>query len=168
MRGAAATSRGFLQGTYSKSAKVNGKLSWTKGSHALWWSTNGIWIVGNKGSIGSTSGFLFDRFIGSEVSGLPYALNNEFEYQNGNDWVKPINEIFVKCTSLETVGKYISSKIEAKVRQWIKYILIPLLGKVSCGNHEEDSCADCPQGNGESWCSGDCKWVNGNCLPKGL
>ena len=105
MTGVAATERGFLQGTYSKSAKVNGKLTWIKGSHALWWSTNENWIVGNKGSIGSTSGFLFDRWIGSEASGLPYALNNEFEYQNGNDWVKPINEIFVKCTSLETVGK---------------------------------------------------------------
>ena len=31
MTGVAATERGFLQGTYSKSAKVNGKLTWTKG-----------------------------------------------------------------------------------------------------------------------------------------
>ena len=108
MSGAAETSKGFVQGTYSKTAKENGKLSWTSASYALWWAPNKYWVVGNKGSIGSTSGFLFDRFIGSEVSGLPYAMNNEFEYQNGNDWVKPRNEIFVKCTSLETVaGKYI-------------------------------------------------------------
>ena len=42
------------------------------------------------------------------------------------------------------------------------------LGKVDCGGHHEGSCADCPQGNGEKWCNGDCKWVNGNCLSKGL
>ena len=105
MTGAAATAKGFVQGTYSKSAKENGKLTWTNDNHALWWSTNGVWIVGTKGSIGGTSGFLFDRFLGSEASGLPYALNNEFEYHDGNDWVKPINEIFVDCTSLEIIGK---------------------------------------------------------------
>ena len=127
MTGVAATERGFLQGTYSKSAKVNGKLTWTKDSHALWWSTNENWIVGTKGSIGSTSGFLFDRWIGSEASGLPYALNNEFEYQNGNDWVKPINEIFVTCTSLETVGTYIiikdSTKIQAMDKIYFDFII---------------------------------------------
>ena len=100
MTGAAATERGFLQGTYSKSAKVNGKLTWTKGSHALWSSTNEIWIVGLKESIGGTKGFLIGRSLG-----LPYALNNEFEYHDGNDWVKPIDEIFVECTSLEIIGK---------------------------------------------------------------
>ena len=39
---------------------------------------------------------------------------------------------------------------------------------VSCGNHQEASCADCPQGNGRKLCKGDCKWVNGNCVSKGL
>ena len=109
MTGAAATAKGFVQGTYSKTAKENGKLTWTKGSHALWFSTNGLWIVGNTGSVGGSSGFIFARL------GLPYSsLINQWEYYNGNDWVKPINEITVQCTSLETVGKYISSKIEKK------------------------------------------------------
>ena len=35
-----------------------------------------------------------------------------------------------------------------------------LTGNVSCGNHGATTCADCPQGNGASWCHGDCRWVD--------
>merc|ERR1711971_83889 len=41
-------------------------------------------------------------------------------------------------------------------------------GGVSCGNHNANTCADCPQGNGASWCNGDCQWVNGQCQDKDL
>ena len=117
MSGAAEASTGFVQGTYSKTAKENGKLTWTKGSHVLWFSTIGVWFVGNAGSIGGFEGFIF------APGDLPYSsLINQWRYYNGNDWVKPINEITVQCTSLETVGKYISSKIEAKGRQWTKFL----------------------------------------------
>eukprot|EP00427_Karlodinium_veneficum_P040848 CAMPEP_0169252790 /NCGR_PEP_ID=MMETSP1016-20121227/38247_1 /TAXON_ID=342587 /ORGANISM="Karlodinium micrum, Strain CCMP2283" /LENGTH=193 /DNA_ID=CAMNT_0009334043 /DNA_START=53 /DNA_END=635 /DNA_ORIENTATION=+ len=34
---------------------------------------------------------------------------------------------------------------------------------VSCGAHHAASCADCPEGNGEPWCNGDCFWKNGYC-----
>ena len=37
---------------------------------------------------------------------------------------------------------------------------------VSCGNHQANSCAKCPQGNGATWCNGDCKWSNGQCISK--
>ena len=30
--------------------------------------------------------------------------------------------------------------------------------EVSCGNHQAATCQDCPQGNGASWCNGDCTW----------
>ena len=29
---------------------------------------------------------------------------------------------------------------------------------VSCGGHVAKNCGECPSGNGESWCSGDCEW----------
>lgn len=29
---------------------------------------------------------------------------------------------------------------------------------VSCGNHKASSCDHCPQGNGETWCHGECSW----------
>ena len=31
--------------------------------------------------------------------------------------------------------------------------------EVSCGNHEASSCAECTQGNGASWCNGECEWT---------
>lgn len=34
--------------------------------------------------------------------------------------------------------------------------------EVSCGNHEASSCAECPQGNGASWCNGECEWTSEN------
>ena len=34
---------------------------------------------------------------------------------------------------------------------------------VSCGQHTARSCAECPQGNGKSWCNGDCRWRDGEC-----
>ena len=36
--------------------------------------------------------------------------------------------------------------------------------QVSCGGHFADFCADCPQGHGEIWCNGDCRWVNEQCI----
>ena len=44
-----------------------------------------------------------------------------------------------------------------------------ILDKVSCGNHEADRCSECPQGNGASWCNGDCHWDVSNtvCIEMG-
>ena len=40
--------------------------------------------------------------------------------------------------------------------------------QVSCGNHKAATCSDCPQGNGPSWCNGECFWdrVGGECLDR--
>ena len=45
----------------------------------------------------------------------------------------------------------------------MKLIKVFFIGSVCCGNHEANTCADCPQGKGAHWCNGDCKWVNGQC-----
>eukprot|EP00929_Paragymnodinium_shiwhaense_P074537 TRINITY_DN38158_c0_g1_i2.p1 TRINITY_DN38158_c0_g1~~TRINITY_DN38158_c0_g1_i2.p1 ORF type:complete len:777 (-),score=190.19 TRINITY_DN38158_c0_g1_i2:756-3086(-) len=37
--------------------------------------------------------------------------------------------------------------------------------RVTCGGHQADGCAGCPQGNGASWCHTDCTWVLGQCVP---
>ena len=39
---------------------------------------------------------------------------------------------------------------------------------VDCGSHEAKTCADCPQGNGPSWCNGQCMWSNGECIDIGI
>ena len=42
------------------------------------------------------------------------------------------------------------------------------VAKISGGSHPADSCEDCPQGHGEKWCHGDCKWLDSSskCIPK--
>ena len=50
----------------------------------------------------------------------------------------------------------------------MKLINAIFLDSVSCGKHKATTCADCPQGNGASWCNGDCQWVNEQCQSKGL
>ena len=84
-------------GVFEKSDKVNGKLSWTKGSHAVWLATNEVWMVGYKRDIGTRQSFL-----NGPGSGLPYGNTNDWSYWNGFDWVNPINEITVKCTNVAT------------------------------------------------------------------
>eukprot|EP00956_Cyclotella_meneghiniana_P030344 scaffold75971_cov75-Cyclotella_meneghiniana.AAC.2 len=37
---------------------------------------------------------------------------------------------------------------------------------VSCGSHRAANCGQCPQGHGEAWCNGDCRWANPYCVPK--
>ena len=40
-------------------------------------------------------------------------------------------------------------------------------GYVSCGGHLAATCSECPQGNGASWCNGECEWKNEECVSKG-
>ena len=70
------------EGVFVKSPKINGKLSWTKGSHALWLASNGVWMVGYKRDIGTRQSFL-----NGPGSGLPYGNTNDWSYWNGFDWV---------------------------------------------------------------------------------
>ena len=35
--------------------------------------------------------------------------------------------------------------------------------EVVCGGHKASSCAECPQGNGASWCNGECEWKEDAC-----
>ncbi|KAL7545583.1 hypothetical protein ACHAWF_008932, partial [Thalassiosira exigua] len=34
--------------------------------------------------------------------------------------------------------------------------------QVNCGGHSASNCEDCPQGNGASWCNGECVWSSEN------
>jgi len=36
--------------------------------------------------------------------------------------------------------------------------------QVDCGGHHAPTCADCPQGHGEGWCNGECRWRRGRCV----
>merc|ERR1711862_348143 len=38
--------------------------------------------------------------------------------------------------------------------------------KVDCGDHTANTCSECPQGQGETWCNGECQWKNNQCVGK--
>jgi len=40
--------------------------------------------------------------------------------------------------------------------------------QVTCGGHKANSCAECPQGKGSSWCHMDCTWHFGTCVSHGM
>jgi hypothetical protein len=94
--GGALSAQGHVQGVYEKS----GKLTWTHTSSdkALWFGTNGNWMIGPKTEIGGTTGTKWVMLY-NPVSSLPYGNGNEFFYWDGAEWVKPINEIEVECTT---------------------------------------------------------------------
>ena len=89
-----------------KSDAVNGKLTWiqTSISKALWWSSNGYWIIGSMVNIGTSIGWL-----GNPMSGPPYGNGNDWLYYNYNTdaWVNPIDEINVELECTSESGKLI-------------------------------------------------------------
>ena len=94
LTGGALSALAHVPGHYVKYITVNGKPSWTKGPYALWWSSIGDWMVGDKDHIGGPGGWLY-----SSVSGQPYGNTNDWFYYNGTAWVNPIGEIDVGCTT---------------------------------------------------------------------
>ena len=99
LTGGALSAQKIAQGVYQKSDPINGKLTWTHTSSdkALWFDSNGLWMISPKA--GDSTSWLYNP-----VSSLPYGNGNEFLYWNGDEWVKPINEIKVEleCTFLPT------------------------------------------------------------------
>merc|ERR1719271_1149602 len=46
----------------------------------------------------------------------------------------------------------------------VALLLNAVSAEVLCGGHYAATCDDCPQGNGRSWCNGDCTWENNKCV----
>ena len=57
------------QGTYKKSASVNGKPSWKSQTKAIWYnqgrSIDYKWIIGNQNDIGTLWGFIYTNRLSS-------------------------------------------------------------------------------------------------------
>ena len=49
-----------------------------------------------------------------------------------------------------------------------KYRIETGKAEVNCGNHRAASCSECPQGNGEPWCNGECEWQTSTCVSKSV
>mmetsp|Transcript_19001 Transcript_19001/g.41166 ORF Transcript_19001/g.41166 Transcript_19001/m.41166 type:complete len:506 (-) Transcript_19001:247-1764(-) len=70
------------------------------------------------------------------------------------------------------VGKWVKNQADQKDNPMqIRYVAEGSLlrdveenvrDEVNCGSHPALTCANCPQGNGASWCNGDCIWSSEN------
>jgi len=90
----------------------------------------------------------------------------------------PLEECKVKCDDTETCTAI--NYVPAEEKCVLKACTLPVPApqtqadgykgyykiEVSCGNHRAFGCPKCPQGNGFSWCNGDCAWIDEECVPK--
>ena len=96
MKNDALASQGLLQGMYQISGLVNGKQSWTSNSHAIWYSLDYGWLIGNLDSIGEN---ICSIYANDDYGGLD-DTNNQWKYWDGSNWIlASANDIFINCTS---------------------------------------------------------------------
>ncbi|KAL7539051.1 hypothetical protein ACHAXR_009004 [Thalassiosira sp. AJA248-18] len=122
-----------------------------------------------------------DTFIENLVrlSKRGVVLSWAVEGQGGHQHINCQNNIHI-IRQMESRGMSYNEEQSLKFRRsvselpWLKKTLMvfnhgrgpPVISKVgkepsvSCGFHTAHSCSGCPQGNGASWCNGDCKWCN--------
>ena len=90
---------GLLQGLYAVSDPINGKPTWTLGSHAIWYDSDyNKWRIGFLDDIGTTTCAItaIDDYAGLDDN------NNEWKYWAGSDngWIwADANDVVINCTS---------------------------------------------------------------------
>ena len=96
LKNGALASQGSLQGIYQISDLVNGQPSWTSNSHAIWYSLDYGWLIGNLDDIGENICFIY----GADDYGGLDDTNNQWNYWDGSNWISAgANEININCTS---------------------------------------------------------------------
>ena len=96
MKNDALASQGLLQGMYQISGLVNGKQSWISNSHAIWYSLEYGWLIGDLDTIGEN---VCSIYANDDYGGLD-DTNNQWKYWDGSNWIlASANDIFINCTS---------------------------------------------------------------------
>ena len=87
---------GLFQGMYHISDAINGKESWTSNSHAIWYSLEYGWLIGDLDNIGENVCYIYAN---DDYGGLD-DTNNQWNYHDGSSWIPAsANDIFINCTS---------------------------------------------------------------------
>merc|ERR1719219_2730922 len=154
------------QGLYELNENVNGKYSWKSTTNlSLFRDAQAIWYIpqSNIWSIGKFSD------IGTETVGI-YTSGNQADTESPLDvpwdeWefyaVKiGKDDIIMECTDGATLPPFtFQPKISASSTTTTRTTTTTSTTRVSCGNHKAESCSECPQGNGASWCNDQCFWI---------
>ena len=104
LKNIALNSQGKTQGTYQKSANVNGKPSWVSNNQAIWWIPKySEWGIGELSSIGNEIRRITGVTDDNKNFGLPNDPKYTWKYWNGQSFITPpnINDIDVNCIENE-------------------------------------------------------------------
>ena len=104
MKNDALKSNGGRVGLYEKSSQVNGMVSWTSTSAAIWFLDSlKIWGIGSLENIGTDMVTIANN---KEVSQCPFDLSSEDWMYNDNGWkTANANEINLVCIEGKGIGK---------------------------------------------------------------
>ena len=116
------------------------------------------WSGSSPPSSGSGSGGGAWTDCAAENHHCSFSGSNLVRYGAGETHVSQMHTDGVSCSN-KVFGDPLpgASKRCEYFKRWSSSIA------VSCGNHRAATCPDCPQGNGQSWCNGECAWVDGGC-----
>jgi len=64
----------------------------------------------------------------------------------------------------DTIRKTATKQPRSSQKKYKTYPGFTTKPSVLCGGHNAESCDLCPQGNGASWCNGECEWLNDECV----
>ena len=104
MKNEALKSNGERVGLYEKSSQVNGMVSWSSTSQAIWFLDSlKIWAIGSLENIGTTAAGIANN---KEVSQCPFDLSSEDWMYGDNVWKSAhANEINIVCIEGKGIGK---------------------------------------------------------------
>ena len=106
LKNIALNTQGKTQGTYQKSAYVNGKPSWVSNNQAIWWiSEYNEWAIGDLTSLGTDIRGITAVTDNKTKSGLPENPTHTWKYWNGASFVTvpDANDISVECVDEEII-----------------------------------------------------------------
>jgi hypothetical protein len=101
-----------------------------------------------------------EPLVSSPSSSVEEIIPRETIIRNRNAWLLDNTWIPARCAIAAYHAEFCNVQNNGIMKE------TPPTGEVSCGGHVATSCNECPQGNGETWCNGDCEWdvSNNRCL----
>jgi len=101
-------------------------------------TSTGLWVDSAINSLNSTVRATFDPTAGGTI--MPSYLSSVVGSEE-------LQSVMKRCCHVKDLISQEKRSVEFQSKD-----------NVNCGNHDAPTCAECPQGNGASWCNGECAW----------
>jgi polypeptide N-acetylgalactosaminyltransferase len=114
--------------------------------------------------LGEAKPYYYEEIFGTRVLAPEWAKFEEVDEDLAEQIrIKKKNQ----CRDFAWFDRHVFMRILGIHHPWYDDMKVGHVPRVSCGMHKATNCSACPQGNGASWCNGDCHWCengtrNGN------